>query len=214
MLARPVFGLLVSVISFDIDLNHSTRATQVPETCRVDPVARRGGRAVARPTPPHEVDCRIQWMRQVDSRPSDPKVSDTWPGREPPDASLPACGERCHRQGRGGPCIPVGLEAAPGFEPGIKDLQSSALPLGHAALGRPTMYRNREGRSSPLSSLQSELASMRHAPPSASSRRKVIGVGIREVARRKNFTVSVRRSIVAGSWRVTSKLPASSGSRR
>gem|GEM_PF-3376531 len=25
------------------------------------------------------------------------------------------------------------LEAAPGFEPGIKDLQSSALPLGHAA---------------------------------------------------------------------------------
>ena len=26
------------------------------------------------------------------------------------------------------------LEAAPGFEPGIKDLQSSALPLGYAAL--------------------------------------------------------------------------------
>ena len=27
----------------------------------------------------------------------------------------------------------VELEAAPGFEPGIKDLQSSALPLGYAA---------------------------------------------------------------------------------
>ena len=25
------------------------------------------------------------------------------------------------------------LEAAPGFEPGMKDLQSSALPLGYAA---------------------------------------------------------------------------------
>ena len=25
------------------------------------------------------------------------------------------------------------MEAAPGFEPRIKDLQSSALPLGHAA---------------------------------------------------------------------------------
>jgi hypothetical protein len=25
------------------------------------------------------------------------------------------------------------MEAAPGFEPGIKDLQSSALPLGYAA---------------------------------------------------------------------------------
>jgi hypothetical protein len=36
-----------------------------------------------------------------------------------------------------------GMEAAPGFEPGIKDLQSSALPLGYAAAGgilfrRPT----------------------------------------------------------------------------
>ena len=28
-----------------------------------------------------------------------------------------------------------GLEAPPGFEPGIKDLQSSALPLGHGAMG-------------------------------------------------------------------------------
>ena len=27
------------------------------------------------------------------------------------------------------------LEAAPGFEPGIRDLQSRALPLGHAATG-------------------------------------------------------------------------------
>lgn len=26
-------------------------------------------------------------------------------------------------------------EAAPGFEPGMEDLQSSALPLGHAAEG-------------------------------------------------------------------------------
>ncbi len=26
------------------------------------------------------------------------------------------------------------VEAAPGFEPGVKDLQSSALPLGHAAV--------------------------------------------------------------------------------
>ena len=25
------------------------------------------------------------------------------------------------------------MEAAPGFEPGMKDLQSSALPLGYAA---------------------------------------------------------------------------------
>ena len=30
------------------------------------------------------------------------------------------------------------LEAAPGFEPGIKDLQSSALPLGYAASKRIT----------------------------------------------------------------------------
>ncbi len=29
-------------------------------------------------------------------------------------------------------CI-YSVEAAPGFEPGIKDLQSSALPLGYAA---------------------------------------------------------------------------------
>ena len=28
------------------------------------------------------------------------------------------------------------MEAAPGFEPGIKDLQSSALPLGYAALSK------------------------------------------------------------------------------
>ena len=28
------------------------------------------------------------------------------------------------------------LEAAPGFEPGVKDLQSSALPLGYAAIMR------------------------------------------------------------------------------
>ena len=28
------------------------------------------------------------------------------------------------------------MEAAPGFEPGIKDLQSSALPLGYAALNK------------------------------------------------------------------------------
>ena len=26
------------------------------------------------------------------------------------------------------------MEAAPGFEPGVKDLQSSALPLGYAAI--------------------------------------------------------------------------------
>ena len=26
------------------------------------------------------------------------------------------------------------MEAAPGFEPGMKDLQSSALPLGYAAV--------------------------------------------------------------------------------
>ena len=26
------------------------------------------------------------------------------------------------------------MEAPPGFEPGVKDLQSSALPLGHGAL--------------------------------------------------------------------------------
>jgi hypothetical protein len=29
------------------------------------------------------------------------------------------------------------LEAAPGFEPGIKVLQTSALPLGYAALSIP-----------------------------------------------------------------------------
>gem|GEM_PF-1687203 len=28
------------------------------------------------------------------------------------------------------------MEAAPGFEPGIKDLQSSALPLGYTAWSR------------------------------------------------------------------------------
>jgi hypothetical protein len=35
-------------------------------------------------------------------------------------------------------CLPFhhtpNSQAAPGFEPGVKDLQSSALPLGHAAL--------------------------------------------------------------------------------
>ena len=30
-------------------------------------------------------------------------------------------------------CRAKSLEAAPGFEPGMKDLQSSALPLGYAA---------------------------------------------------------------------------------
>lgn len=30
-------------------------------------------------------------------------------------------------------CMGSLLEAAPGFEPGVKDLQSSALPLGYAA---------------------------------------------------------------------------------
>ncbi len=37
-----------------------------------------------------------------------------------------------------------GLEAPPGFEPGIEDLQSSALPLGHGAVngtGRPRGLR-------------------------------------------------------------------------
>ena len=33
-------------------------------------------------------------------------------------------------------------EAAPGFEPGMEDLQSSALPLGHAAARRGTGYTN------------------------------------------------------------------------
>jgi hypothetical protein len=35
-------------------------------------------------------------------------------------------------------CLPFhhtpNSQAAPGFEPGVKDLQSLALPLGHAAL--------------------------------------------------------------------------------
>ena len=31
----------------------------------------------------------------------------------------------------------VRIEAPPGFEPGIKDLQSSALPLGHGARNAP-----------------------------------------------------------------------------
>ena len=31
-------------------------------------------------------------------------------------------------------CRAKSLEAAPGFEPGMKDLQSSALPLGYAAV--------------------------------------------------------------------------------
>ncbi len=31
------------------------------------------------------------------------------------------------------PCKPKTLEAAPGFEPGSKALQASALPLGYAA---------------------------------------------------------------------------------
>ena len=30
-------------------------------------------------------------------------------------------------------CFHEEMEARPGFEPGIKDLQSSALPLGHRA---------------------------------------------------------------------------------
>ena len=30
------------------------------------------------------------------------------------------------------------LEATPGFEPGIKALQASALPLGHVAIKKPT----------------------------------------------------------------------------
>jgi hypothetical protein len=34
-------------------------------------------------------------------------------------------------------CETVRLEAAPGFEPGITDLQSVALPLGYAAQGPP-----------------------------------------------------------------------------
>ena len=48
--------------------------------------------------------------------------------------SLPtvdACGDQ---KRQGGPIRSGSLEAAPGFEPGMEDLQSSALPLGHAAL--------------------------------------------------------------------------------
>ncbi len=33
------------------------------------------------------------------------------------------------------------MEAAPGFEPGVKDLQSSALPLGYAAIKAVIMER-------------------------------------------------------------------------
>ena len=33
------------------------------------------------------------------------------------------------------------MEAAPGFEPGIKDLQSSALPLGYAATIEKSLER-------------------------------------------------------------------------
>lgn len=31
-------------------------------------------------------------------------------------------------------CRPFSLEAPPGFEPGLKDLQSHALPLGYGAI--------------------------------------------------------------------------------
>ena len=34
-----------------------------------------------------------------------------------------------------------GMEATPGFEPGIKALQASALPLGHVAIGEKLLNR-------------------------------------------------------------------------
>lgn len=41
-------------------------------------------------------------------------------------------------------CPDCALEARPGFEPGIKALQASALPLGHLAIYKAEMNRPRE----------------------------------------------------------------------
>jgi hypothetical protein len=44
------------------------------------------------------------------------------------------------------------MEATPGFEPGIKALQASALPLGDVAVCAPdqAIYEAKTGRSGPL----------------------------------------------------------------
>ena len=38
-------------------------------------------------------------------------------------------------------CVSIILEAPPGFEPGVKDLQSHALPLGYGAIVRRRSLR-------------------------------------------------------------------------
>ncbi len=51
------------------------------------------------------------------------------------------------------------MEAAAGFEPAIKDLQSSALPLGHAASGSTRLpYPANQSVSSTLSPVVEERA--------------------------------------------------------
>ena len=41
--------------------------------------------------------------------------------------------------------LSVYMEATPGFEPGVKDLQSSALPLGHVALLKEPIVNTKTG---------------------------------------------------------------------
>ena len=54
------------------------------------------------------------------------------PRAAPPAPRGPGCRERKGALRKEGPL--GGLEAKPGFEPGVKALQASALPLGHFAV--------------------------------------------------------------------------------
>ena len=62
------------------------------------------------------------------------------------------------------------MEAAPGFEPGIKDLQSSALPLGYAAPGPCTEEMERKTGLEPATPTLARLCSTTELLPLLSKR--------------------------------------------
>ena len=80
---------------------------------------------------------RIQLRRG--KQPASGDAREGIPRGRPATRSANACGVLPVRfpislsRDRGRPKYSFSLEAAPGFEPGIRDLQSHALPLGYAA---------------------------------------------------------------------------------
>ena len=73
---------------------------------------------------------RAKWdfLLHLEKRPDPHRAART----APPAPRGPGCRERKGALRKEGPL--GGLEAKPGFEPGVKALQASALPLGHFAV--------------------------------------------------------------------------------